>query len=413
MPLPFVRYSTDQRYNIIEPGVESDFFKLDNPVLFPGAAVALALDGTNRFVTKSVPPVIGDVIGPGSSTDNAVVRFDGTSGKIIQTRLVIVDDLGNMSGVATLGATTVNATTVNATTVGATNVNASGTVAAGTVNATTVNATTVGTTDVNASGTVTAGTVNAGTVGATTINVTTINGGTLSGNNTGNVTLTAFGSSPTASGASLSGGTGQALTLEPADGSHPGGVSTAAQQFIGVKTFLNPPTIPDGTSANPGLNFTSFTGAGLYRESVSGSLALSSQTAPRYITFHRKNNLTNNIGNDLFRLDGMQSYPAAFAKIDYGMHVSDLAGSRQVTSGSAWFVAYELGGVTVAGFTNEFAATITNTGSLMYFFSVFPQSPTGFIAQVTPQSSLASVTTLDFFFSLTLVNDPGITLTLL
>lgn len=41
----------------------------------------------------------GDVLGPGSSTDNAVVRFDGTTGKVIQNSGVILDDLNNLSGV--------------------------------------------------------------------------------------------------------------------------------------------------------------------------------------------------------------------------------------------------------------------------------------------------------------------------
>lgn len=58
--------------------------------------------------------------------------------------------------------------------------------------------------------------------------------GTSSGANTGDVTLSAFGSSPNANGASLS---GQALTLQPADGTNPGGVSTTTQTFAGNKTF--------------------------------------------------------------------------------------------------------------------------------------------------------------------------------
>lgn len=41
----------------------------------------------------------GDVVGPASSTDNAVVRFDGTTGKLIQGSSVIIDDNGNESGV--------------------------------------------------------------------------------------------------------------------------------------------------------------------------------------------------------------------------------------------------------------------------------------------------------------------------
>lgn len=41
----------------------------------------------------------GDVVGPGSSTDNAIARFDGITGKLLQDSLVLVDDLGNITGV--------------------------------------------------------------------------------------------------------------------------------------------------------------------------------------------------------------------------------------------------------------------------------------------------------------------------
>lgn len=51
---------------------------------------------------------------------------------------------------------------------------------------------------------------------------------------TGDVTLTAFGSTPNANGASLS---AQALTLQPASASFPGGVSTTTQVFAGSKQF--------------------------------------------------------------------------------------------------------------------------------------------------------------------------------
>lgn len=56
----------------------------------------------------------------------------------------------------------------------------------------------------------------------------------LSGSNTGDITLGAFGSTPSSTGASLS---SQVLTLQPADGTNPGGVSTTTQTFAGAKTF--------------------------------------------------------------------------------------------------------------------------------------------------------------------------------
>lgn len=57
-----------------------------------------------------------------------------------------------------------------------------------------------------------------------------------SGTNSGDVILGAFGSTPAAEGASL---TSQTLTIEPADATHPGSVSIAAQSFAGKKTFVN------------------------------------------------------------------------------------------------------------------------------------------------------------------------------
>jgi hypothetical protein len=59
----------------------------------------------DRGIAGPVGPMgDGDVDGPASSTDNAVARFDGTTGKLIQNSVVtIADSTGNMAGVGTLG----------------------------------------------------------------------------------------------------------------------------------------------------------------------------------------------------------------------------------------------------------------------------------------------------------------------
>lgn len=44
----------------------------------------------------------GDVVGPASSTDNAVARFDLATGKLLQNSGVIIDDSNNISGISTL-----------------------------------------------------------------------------------------------------------------------------------------------------------------------------------------------------------------------------------------------------------------------------------------------------------------------
>ena len=102
----------------------------------------------------------GDVVGPSSSTDNAIARFDGTTGKSIQNSAATIDDSGNLTATNFSGAS--------------------------------------------------------------------------SGTNTGDVTLTAVGSTPSADAASLS---GQALTLQPADATHPGVLTTGSQTISGQKTF--------------------------------------------------------------------------------------------------------------------------------------------------------------------------------
>ena len=42
---------------------------------------------------------LGYVTGPASSTDNAIARFDGTSGKTLDNSVITIDDTGNVSGI--------------------------------------------------------------------------------------------------------------------------------------------------------------------------------------------------------------------------------------------------------------------------------------------------------------------------
>jgi hypothetical protein len=54
----------------------------------------LATDGTNASWTTNGS---GDVVGPASATDNAIARFDGTTGKLIKNSGVTVDDNSNIT----------------------------------------------------------------------------------------------------------------------------------------------------------------------------------------------------------------------------------------------------------------------------------------------------------------------------
>lgn len=77
----------------------------------------------------------------------------------------------------------------------------------------------------------------------------TLSASNLSGTNTGDVTLTAVGSSPNANGASLS---GQSLTLQPAGLTNPG-VVTAGAQVLGGQKILAAGTQIGGTAATQTL----------------------------------------------------------------------------------------------------------------------------------------------------------------
>lgn len=64
-----------------------------------GRYALVAWNGSDFVVVAS-----GDVAGPSSSTDNTLPRFDGTTGKVLQTSGVSIDDSNNITGIGTLTA---------------------------------------------------------------------------------------------------------------------------------------------------------------------------------------------------------------------------------------------------------------------------------------------------------------------
>jgi hypothetical protein len=57
-------------------------------------------DGTASIVTINAGGGgSGDVVGPASATDNALARYDSTTGKLIQNSVGILDDSGNLTGI--------------------------------------------------------------------------------------------------------------------------------------------------------------------------------------------------------------------------------------------------------------------------------------------------------------------------
>lgn len=60
-------------------------------------AKASGTDYDTEWITVSGGSGSGDVVGPASATDNAIARFDTTTGKLIQDSSVTIDDSGNIS----------------------------------------------------------------------------------------------------------------------------------------------------------------------------------------------------------------------------------------------------------------------------------------------------------------------------
>ena len=73
-------------------------------VLTAGTGISTSGTYPNFTITNTSPSLGGDVVGPASSTDNAIARFDTTTGKLIQNSLVIIDDTGSVTGVNALTA---------------------------------------------------------------------------------------------------------------------------------------------------------------------------------------------------------------------------------------------------------------------------------------------------------------------
>ena len=103
------------------PGTVASSYTLTLPVDDGTNGQALITDGNGVLSWSTAAS--GDVYGPASATDNAVARFDSTTGKIIQNSVVIIaDTTGDMTGVGTLSSgaiTTTGVLTVPAGTVSA------------------------------------------------------------------------------------------------------------------------------------------------------------------------------------------------------------------------------------------------------------------------------------------------------
>lgn len=92
-PIVFVQYDVTNTLSVPRGGTGNTSFTLDRILIGNGTSpIAVSAIDINDVVTNL-----------GASTDNAIARFDGTSGILIQNSGVIIDDSNNMTGAANIG----------------------------------------------------------------------------------------------------------------------------------------------------------------------------------------------------------------------------------------------------------------------------------------------------------------------
>jgi len=78
----------------------------DQVVALTGAGTTVVTGTYPSFTITSTDAHVGDVVGPASATDNAVARYDSTTGKLLQNSVVTIGDTGATTGITTLSAST-------------------------------------------------------------------------------------------------------------------------------------------------------------------------------------------------------------------------------------------------------------------------------------------------------------------
>lgn len=163
------------------------------------------------------------------------------------------------------------------------------------------------------------------------------------------LSLGAFGSTPNADGASI---TANVLTLQPADNTHPGGVSTLAQTFAGVKTFSSAP------------NFSSLTAG--YALVLDGSNNVASlQYTPANVgsTLIQRDSQGNSIqNNSVSQSTTIVSSGQTIAMSSATSRIQKITGSANVT-----FTLPNATSLTPSGWTFEFVVNTTGTITINNF----------------------------------------------
>ena len=100
--------STPIPFKLLDINAHSKLMVYQGDMIITGDITATEITVETLNYTFLNPPIIGggDVVGPapGPSTDNAVVRWNGITGGVIQNSVVIIDDLGNITTPADISA---------------------------------------------------------------------------------------------------------------------------------------------------------------------------------------------------------------------------------------------------------------------------------------------------------------------
>ena len=321
----------------------------DASIDFDGSLVISLSSGQQINVGEVVPPELerqlvelrqgggasagssGDVVGPASSTDNAIVRFDGTTGKLVQNSVVtIADTTGNMAGVGTLG---VGAITTTGALVGAATQSAFNTVS----------------TTLNVGGAATA--VN---IGAATGTLTVANTTLAAKRITASTTLAVTGVSTLTAGAVI-----QGMTVGLGSGS----VATNTAVGFGALLF-NINGIFNSALGYEALRYTTTgysntaTGNAALHENISGYGNTASGSSALYYNTLGDSNVATGASSLQYNISGSSNTVSGAAAMQ-----SNATGSRNTAIGAQALITYTPPIVSAGAFVSATSYTILTVGT--------------------------------------------------